>query len=67
MSEPLLYEDLELLYKVVRAKYMDQRSSAIILALEGMKWLLGGEYESIVTRESLQIEAMDYFLIKEDL
>lgn len=43
-APPVATEDkVALLYEVVRDKFMNDNMSAIITALEGMKWILGND------------------------
>lgn len=49
--------DAELLFEVVRARFLNLKpdeSNAIVLALQGLEWLLG--YDSSVSRDSLDRE-----------
>lgn len=53
----VLKADVALLFTVVRARFLNldsQESNAIVLALEGLKWLI--DDESAVTRASLEQE-----------
>jgi hypothetical protein len=50
-------DDVELLLYVVRARFLNldaDKSNAIVLAIEGLKWLAGDD--SMVTRASLEQE-----------
>ena len=46
--------DIQLLRACVFQRFLDGHSNAIVLALEGFKWIRGEE--SAVTRESLEEE-----------
>lgn len=51
--------DIKLLRECVLHRFMaGPEQNAIVLALEGLKWLLGEE--SVVTRQSLQAEKETY-------
>lgn len=54
MSPAVPSEDIVLLRDCVRHRFMHGYGNAIVLALEGFKWLLGEE--SAVTRDSLKEE-----------
>lgn len=47
--------DVQLVLDVIRQRFRDGSPSTLVLALEGLKWLLDPS-ESIVTRASLEAE-----------
>ena len=51
-------DDVQLLRKCVRGRFLDGQDNAIVLALEGLAWL--ADEDSVVTREMLIAEAATY-------
>jgi hypothetical protein len=49
-------EDVRLLRDVVRERFLYGASNAIVLALEGMKWLLGETDDTTIDRAFLEQE-----------